>query len=1107
MERDYDYYKQAMEDAAAAYAARCTRIDGERLAALTKENQAHAAQLTALYAVPRSQLTVDLEAMRQIAADVQQIQASYPADSVKLADCLAEVKPRFYADRGCIEAFHECAAQFTAAAQALCSCPVAEDADHLRMMAECLVSAEDMLRNLDALLDVDYHTFDIKADMEQVHEARRDAITAEAEGRKQASCMPEYQAFLELKQALREKADALEAGLLSCRRLSDDSFPQEILLGRMSYVLPEDAQTFWTTQMGLSIDQLAADGFTFPMSPMVSSLILNATAEQIASKELEAMLVTMFLQFVSAFPTKYLHVCGMQGNLSGVICSLVSELASAVGDSIVFGGPKATESAIADGVDAVSALMEERIRFYGRKYADIYDYNARCPETRHPFVLVFIHNYPYAYEERAVRKKVEDLLESGGRCGIFTVLVNCTDAKLERFGEPVPPLDTEHFGSLCVTYADNQCFTAQGHTYRCDIMEPGFSERAFWQQLSDSTRYVSRPIMLDSLLSLDFDRRPYYDELKIPVGRNGNDLQFFRLDVESTGKAAALVAGGTGSGKTTFLHTLILSGATYYSPEELEFYLIDFKDGVEFSNYLKREGEPSAYIPHVSFVSLKNRVEDAYDVLHKIGALKTERNRLFNLAGATDFKTYHQSRKVQNGELPRLKRTIVIIDEYQNMLEPTGNGSAVLAAKCAGRLLGLLKEVRNAGISLVLSSQAICVGREAKDQIFNRIVFSGSENTINSAFETARSAEMMSELQRERGLAYLSEDGGVHAALFKSAWAGKTNGEEHQATAAAICGKWAALPANPMIISGNPKELQIGTGCSALSRCEAAVPDEDMTVYEAVIGQSFLSDEPVAMEFTSGAFSSYVLIGDLPKVRNIEASAALGFLLELTRDGCAPTDAVSYCDINYTSEGRKHRSPLEALAPALSGAVDYLKNESDVADRITALHGLYHTRLEALKKGEDVDMTPRLLIISSVHNVMEFAWEEASAPAEGLSALDQLLMDTTPTGGGRQPEELVRQLTLLYERGFEQHIFVIFSERESQRLRELIPRGIRYERGVYCSKDALAAADWSSGGEHISLDELAENCCVVLPNVSKVRPYTYTDCADWFARYQALLQP
>ena len=261
---------------------------------------------------------------------------------------------------------------------------------------------------------------------------------------------------------------------------------------------------------------------------------------------------------------------------------------------------------------------------------------------------------------------------------------------------------------------------------------------------------------------------------------------------------------------------------------------------MEFSNYLKRPGEVSAYIPHVSFLSLKNRVEDAYDVLHKISALKEQRNRLFNRAGATDFKTYHMSKKVQSGELPRLKRTIVIIDEYQNMLDTRYQGKK-------GHM----------GNVVILSSQAICVGREAKDQIFNRIVFSGSENTINSAFETSRSGEMMNDLQQERGLAYQSEDGGVHATLFKAAWAGKTNGAEHQRIAKEICDKWANIPVPPMIISGNEAPLLVGEGNSDLCRC--VLPEPGDTGYQLVLGQSFLSDEPVGLELSSGTFSGYVL--------------------------------------------------------------------------------------------------------------------------------------------------------------------------------------------------------------------------------------------------------
>ena len=73
-------------------------------------------------------------------------------------------------------------------------------------------------------------------------------------------------------------------------------------------------------------------------------------------------------------------------------------------------------------------------------------------------------------------------------------------------------------------------------------------------------------------------------ELVVPIGRAGaRRLQSVRL-----GKGTSqhlLVCGKTGSGKSTFLHAFITNAALIYSPDEVEFYLIDFKKGVEFKTY------------------------------------------------------------------------------------------------------------------------------------------------------------------------------------------------------------------------------------------------------------------------------------------------------------------------------------------------------------------------------------------------------------------------------------------------------------------------------------------------------------------------------------------
>ena len=59
-------------------------------------------------------------------------------------------------------------------------------------------------------------------------------------------------------------------------------------------------------------------------------------------------------------------------------------------------------------------------------------------------------------------------------------------------------------------------------------------------------------------------------------------------NISRSAKARAstrLIAGKTGSGKSTLFHVMITNLALWCSPEQVEFYLVDFKKGVEFKCY------------------------------------------------------------------------------------------------------------------------------------------------------------------------------------------------------------------------------------------------------------------------------------------------------------------------------------------------------------------------------------------------------------------------------------------------------------------------------------------------------------------------------------------
>ncbi len=64
-----------------------------------------------------------------------------------------------------------------------------------------------------------------------------------------------------------------------------------------------------------------------------------------------------------------------------------------------------------------------------------------------------------------------------------------------------------------------------------------------------------------------------------------------------------LICGRSGSGKSNFLHVLIQNLAFYYAPNEVQLFLLDYKEGVEFNAY----ADP-AILEHARLVSVASSV-------------------------------------------------------------------------------------------------------------------------------------------------------------------------------------------------------------------------------------------------------------------------------------------------------------------------------------------------------------------------------------------------------------------------------------------------------------------------------------------------------------------
>ncbi|WRB72458.1 DNA translocase FtsK [Helicobacter pylori] len=194
-------------------------------------------------------------------------------------------------------------------------------------------------------------------------------------------------------------------------------------------------------------------------------------------------------------------------------------------------------------------------------------------------------------------------------------------------------------------------------------------------------------------------------EVSVPVGWDINHKEVcFEI-----GKAQnhTLICDHSGSGKPNFLHVLIQNLAFYYAPNEIQLFLLDYKEGVEFSTYT------DPILEHAKLVSVASSVGFGVSFLSWLDKETKKRGELFKQFNVKDLSDYRK-----HGEMPRL---IVVIDEFQVLF----SDSATKEKERVERYLKtILKKGRSYGVHLILATQTMHgadINKSLMAQIANRI--------------------------------------------------------------------------------------------------------------------------------------------------------------------------------------------------------------------------------------------------------------------------------------------------------------------------------------------------------------------------------------------------
>ncbi len=168
-----------------------------------------------------------------------------------------------------------------------------------------------------------------------------------------------------------------------------------------------------------------------------------------------------------------------------------------------------------------------------------------------------------------------------------------------------------------------------------------------------------------------------------------------------------IICDHSGSGKSNFLHVLIQNLAFYYDPDEVQLFLLDYKEGVEFNAYT------DPILEHARLVSVASSVGFGMSFLRWLCDEIKKRAELFKQFKVKDLSDYRKHEK-----MPRL---IVVIDEFQVLF----SDNSTKGKESVERSLNtLLKKGRSYGVHLILATQTMRGGEidsSIKAQIANRI--------------------------------------------------------------------------------------------------------------------------------------------------------------------------------------------------------------------------------------------------------------------------------------------------------------------------------------------------------------------------------------------------
>lgn len=481
-------------------------------------------------------------------------------------------------------------------------------------------------------------------------------------------------------------------------------------------------------------------------------------------------------------------------------------------------------------------------------------------------------------------------------------------------------------------------------------------------------------ISLDDICASEIDEN-LGNIMYIPVGMSGGKIVELPLSCKDEDGTVAgqcigyMAIGQSGSGKSSFFHSVVLNGCMKYSPRDIQFWLLDFKNGGASSKY------SNCGIPHVKIIAENNKIDDALCLFQMVLEEMERRSRAFNRNHEDNIIDYNKKANAKG--LEYFPRIIIAIDEVQEIFRED-NASVIQKL-----ISSISTRMRSAGMHFVMVAQNLSDGRTymLKDAFLpsatGRICFRVAQDIPrDSGFEEEFVERRQEISELKTGEAYVSY-GKDTIKKVKIAFISPQDMSDRYF--ADICGRYPTYSNMRPLVIGSRKRLAItdyqqGSNSNYYDVFRNIISHNG--VYTAVIGEDVYRMNPLSIRFSQQENSSVLFLGSDKRIASsLCASTAVSLMLQNVKVHLINGDRTK---IQEENELIQHPFMYVCQNIATSGGCLENHRMDQLQDVLRELYSKYLERKAQVQQADDEepDFLPMFLIVNDLFGIESFARDD-----------------------------------------------------------------------------------------------------------------------------------